>query len=154
MGVLLFADEENRRMSAIAACECWLSVACFALPTLKLDMSSLFFLSRSIRSTVGEKRKLHGYDTLPFGYEGELGESVELGEALATQKVEQAKRTKLANIEKEAQELGIPVESVIARASAKVEKTKEAKQTKEKETKQRKETNRSEVIQKIYLELS
>ncbi len=43
----------------------------------------IILLSRSIRSTASEKQKPHGYDTLPFGYEGELGESIELGEALA-----------------------------------------------------------------------
>ncbi len=81
-------------------------------------------LNRSIRSTVGEKRKLHGYDTLPFGYEGELGESIGLGVELGTQKVEQTKRAKPA---KEAKELGKSVESVIALASVKIEKRKEAK---------------------------
>ncbi len=71
-------------------------------------------MSRSIRSTVGEKRKLHGYDTLPFGYEGELGKSIELGIVLAVQKVEQAQRTKLAKMAKEARELGKSADSVIA----------------------------------------
>ncbi len=56
--------------------------------------------------------KLHGYDTLPFGYEGELGESLEIGVAQAVQKVYQAKRSKQAKQTKE-------------------QETKEAKQTKE-----------------------
>ncbi len=70
------------------------------------------FLNRSIRSTGGEKRKFHGYDTLPFGHEGEFGKSVELGIAREELKVEQAKRTKQAKQTKE-------------------QETKEAKQTKE-----------------------
>ena len=81
--------------------------------------------------------------TLPFGYEGDTGKKIKLGTALATQKVEQAKRIKLANIGKETKTIEKSVDSVIVLAAEKIEKRKEAKQTKETYTKQRKEAKQT-----------